>query len=213
VQKKVGPIPQSLEGRTVRSIRVNGLGISLADFLAQAQLPVHEGDILTPSAAKATVAAVKKFDEHLNVLWTTPVGDPNGIEISIVAPGARTEPRGRGGWGVGVGIGSGFGDYVGPNSSAAIVTDSGVSPPVPIYQPAPEYTDEAKKAKWQGSVILTVLVDEAGKVTEVSVVRSLGVGLDQKAIEAVRQWLFKPGTKDGKPVPVHANIEMNFRLP
>ena len=216
VQKKGGAIPQSLEGRTVRSIRVNGLGISLADFLVQAQLPVHEGDILTPGQAKATVAAVKKFDEHLNVLWTTPVGDPNGVEINIVAPGAKVRTTGPDGAGLGGGIGSGFGGGV-PLSNlipdAARAADTGFSPPVPIYKPAPEYTDEAKKAKWQGSVILAVLVDETGKVTEVSVVRSLGVGLDQKAIEAVRQWLFKPGTKDGKPVPVHANIEMNFRLP
>jgi TonB family protein len=216
VPKKVGPLPQSLEGRIVRSIRANGLGISLADFLAQAQLPVHEGDILTPGLAKATVAAVKKFDEHLNVLWTTPVGDPNGVEINIVAPGAKVRTTGPDGAGLGGGIGSGFGGGV-PLSNlipdAARTADAGVAPPVPIYQPAPEYTDEAKKAKWQGSVILAVLVDETGKVTEVSVVRSLGVGLDQKAIEAVRQWQFKPGTKDGKPVPVHANIEMNFRLP
>jgi TonB family protein len=141
--KTIGPLPQSLEGRTVRSIRVSGVGISLADFLAQAQLPVREGDVLAPGLAKATVAAVHKFDEHLNVFWTAPAEDPNGVEISIVAPGARTELRGRGGWGVGGGIGSGFGGYVGPNPGrpfpdAAKPVDAGVSPPVPIFQPQPE---------------------------------------------------------------------------
>jgi len=76
----------------------------------------------------------------------------------------------------------------------------------------PEYSEEARKAKWQGTVVLTVIVDEAGRPSHVSVLRSLGLGLDQKAIDAVSQWRFKPGLKDGKAVPVIATIEVNFRL-
>ena len=89
----------------------------------------------------------------------------------------------------------------------------GVSAPVPTVRPEPEYSEEARRAKWQGAVVLQVVIDESGVPQDIHVVRSLGLGLDEKAIEAVQQWRFKPGLKDGKPVPVSANIEVNFRLP
>ena len=89
----------------------------------------------------------------------------------------------------------------------------GVSAPVPIVKAEPEYSEEARKAKWQGAVLLQMVVDENGIPQDIHVVRSLGLGLDQKAIEAVQRWRFKPGLKDGNPVPVSANIEINFRLP
>jgi len=92
------------------------------------------------------------------------------------------------------------------------VIGGGVSAPVPVYRPEPEYSEEARKAKWQGSVLLAIVVDENGVPQDVRVIRSLGLGLDQKAIEAVQKWRFKPGVKDGKAVPVFANIEVNFRL-
>jgi TonB family protein len=88
----------------------------------------------------------------------------------------------------------------------------GVSPPVPIYQPEPRYDEEARKAKIQGTVLLSLVVDEAGKPVNVRVTRSLHPGLDREAIECVSKWQFKPGMKDGKPVPVMASIEVNFRL-
>jgi TonB family protein len=81
-----------------------------------------------------------------------------------------------------------------------------------IYRPEPQYSEEARKAKWQGAVLLSLVVDESGKPTGIKVVRPLGLGLDEKAIEAVQQWKFKPGTKDGKPVSVAAQIEVTFRL-
>jgi TonB family protein len=84
--------------------------------------------------------------------------------------------------------------------------------PVPISRVEPEYTDEARKAKWQGAALLRLTVDENGVPQNIAVVRSLGMGLDQKAIEAVQKWRFKPGLKDGKPVAAQATIEVNFRL-
>jgi len=119
--------------------------------------------------------------------------------------------------GIGTGIGSGKGPGIGPGSGggfggSAYKIGGGVSAPVPVYRPEPEYSEEARKAKWQGAVLLQLVVDENGVPQDIKVIRSLGLGLDQKAIEAVQKWRFKPGQKDGKAVPVSANIEVNFRL-
>ncbi len=111
---------------------------------------------------------------------------------------------GKGG-GVGAGEGGGFG-------GAVFRVGGGVTAPVLLYKVEPEYSEEARKAKFQGTVVLYVEVDTTGKAVNPRVVRSLGLGLDEKAIEAVRKWKFKPGLKDGKPVTVAATIEVNFRL-
>ncbi|HEY2844668.1 MAG TPA: TonB family protein [Bryobacteraceae bacterium] len=133
-------------------------------------------------------------------------GDPLG-KIGIASTGN----------GIGVGIGPGKGAGVGPGSAGgfsgtAFKIGGGVSAPVPVYRPEPEYSEEARKAKWQGAVMLSLVVDENGVPQDIKVIRSIGLGLDQKAIEAVQKWRFKPGAKDGKAVPVIANIEVNFRL-
>lgn len=88
----------------------------------------------------------------------------------------------------------------------------GVTNPRPIYQVQPQYTEEAKVAKIQGSVQLRVVIDEQGRTEDIQVAMSLDPGLDEQAVEAVRQWQFAPGTKDGVAVPVSATIEVNFRL-
>jgi periplasmic protein TonB len=76
----------------------------------------------------------------------------------------------------------------------------------------PQYSEEAISAKFQGTVLLYVEVDEQGLPRNIRVIRPLGLGLDEKAIEAVEKWKFSPGKKDGKPVAVQAQIEVNFRL-
>ena len=85
--------------------------------------------------------------------------------------------------------------------------------PVPIHKADPQYTEEARNAKIEGAVLIQMVIDENGIPTEPKVVRSLDKGLDGKAIEAVKQWRFRPGLKDGKPVPVTAKVEINFWLP
>jgi TonB family protein len=87
-----------------------------------------------------------------------------------------------------------------------------VTAPRPIYKPEPQYSEDARIAKIQGSVKLSVVIDEQGRPDDIKVTTSLDPGLDQQAVEAVRQWLFAPATKDGVPVPVSAFIEVNFRL-
>jgi TonB family protein len=88
----------------------------------------------------------------------------------------------------------------------------GVTAPTLIYKVEPVYSDEARQAALGGTVRLVVIVDEDGKPKDFKVKRSLGLGLDEAAIEAVKQWLFRPGMKEGKPVSVQAYIDVNFRL-
>jgi TonB family protein len=153
-------------------------------------------------------------DQPLPSLQANNYGDPLS-KLGMASNGIGS--AGGIGAGSGGGVGAGKGPGVGPGSSAgfgggAYRIGGGVSAPVPIYQPEPEYSEEARKAKWQGSVLLSLIVDESGKAVNIKVAKSLGLGLDEKAIQAVEKWKFKPGMKDGKPVPVIASVEVNFRL-
>jgi periplasmic protein TonB len=117
------------------------------------------------------------------------------------------------GGGVGPGKGGGFGPGEGGGVGGGVFrVGGGVTAPSLLYKVEPEYSEEARKAKYQGTVVLYVEVDPSGRARNLRVVRSLGLGLDEKAMEAVNKWRFRPGYKDGKPVTVAATIEVNFRL-
>jgi TonB family protein len=105
------------------------------------------------------------------------------------------------------GPGTGGGTGGGPYS-----VGGGVSEPIPIYKPEPAYSEEARKAKYQGLVSLWIVVDAQGNVTDARVVKPLGLGLDEKAVETVRTWRFKPALRNGVPVPVRVGVEVFFRL-
>jgi len=87
-----------------------------------------------------------------------------------------------------------------------------ISAPQLIDKVEPEFSEEARKAKYSGVVVLQIEVDTNGKARRVRVVQSPGLGLDKKAVDAVLQWRFKPGYQDGKPVVTAATVEVNFRL-
>ncbi len=87
------------------------------------------------------------------------------------------------------------------------------SAPRVIHRVNPEYTDEALSAKLQGTVVLSTVVSIDGTPGEIKVVRGLGKGLDEKAVECLRQWRFAPASNDGDPIPMKVTFEMNFRLP
>jgi TonB family protein len=87
-----------------------------------------------------------------------------------------------------------------------------IRPPTVIYSPDPAYSEEATKAKFEGTCVLSVVIGADGNIRDIKVERSLGKGLDEKAIEAVKTWKFKPGTKDGVPVATQVDIEVTFRL-
>jgi TonB family protein len=88
----------------------------------------------------------------------------------------------------------------------------GVSFPVPLVSPEAEFSDEARRAKYQGVCAISIVVDTRGYPQNPRVVRSLGMGLDEKALEAVSRYRFKPALKNGKPVPAIITVEVNFRL-
>ncbi len=84
--------------------------------------------------------------------------------------------------------------------------------PIPIHRVTPEYTKEASDAKVQGRVLLSAVVGVDGTATDIRVVQGLGMGLDQKAIECLDQWRFKPGTRDGQSIPLQVQVQINFSL-
>ena len=141
-------------------------------------------------------------------------GDPFGADGP---PSAGPGTGGGIGSGRGTGVGSGRGSGAGPGSGGGIGggvfrIGGGVTSPRLLYKVEPEYSEEARKAKYQGTVMLAVEVWEDGIAHNIRVLRSLGLGLDEKAVEAVKQWKFSPGKKDGKPVRVAAQIQVSFRL-
>ena len=139
------------------------------------------------------------------------LGDPLGRD------GQPSNGPGKGG-GIGGGRDGGVGGHRGPGYgdedgglSAAGFTGKITAPSV-LYKVEPEFSEEARKAKYQGTVLMTIEVGEDGKPHRLRILRGLGLGLDEKAIEAVSRWKFKPAQRNGHPVRAAATIEVNFRL-
>ena len=144
------------------------------------------------------------------------MGDPLAASVNYSAG-----PGGGGGIGTGQGggIGSGSGGGLGPGSGGGTgggefrAGVNGVGQPACIYCPDPEYSDEARKAKYQGTVLLDVTIMLDGRVANPHVLRGPGLGLEEKAMAAVRNWKMRPCTgPNGKPVTCTATIEIGFRL-
>jgi TonB family protein len=142
------------------------------------------------------------------------LGDPNGI----VGP-----PSSGPGDGGGIGDGNGRGDGPGKGPGAGEGEDGGngggpyrvggdVSVPTVVYRVEPEYSEEARKARYQGTVVLEAVVRRDGRVDVLHLVRSLGLGLDDNALRALKQWRFRPAMKNGIPVDATLNIEVRFNL-
>jgi protein TonB len=119
--------------------------------------------------------------------------------------------------GSGTGLGSGNGSGLGPGSGGNTGggprrIGGGVSAPILIYQVDADFSEEARKAKFSGNVVVNLWVDQNGMPSHVHVIRGVGMGLDEKAVEAVRQYKFKPAMENGKPVTVEMNVEVNFQI-
>jgi TonB family protein len=181
---------------------------------------------LLPAEAPLTQVASVQMPIDIPQDQSLPIGDiaapPNGSMSS--GPGS-----GDGiGTGRGTGVGPGTGAGVGPGDGGGMdngtdggigrsigpyVVGNGVKPPVALLQPLPAYTEEARKARTEGIVLIQAIIRKNGTVDSFKVLRGLGYGLDQSAINTIAtKWRFKPGTFNGTPVDVQANVEVSFRL-
>jgi TonB family protein len=161
--------------------------------------------VLQPQKSKLMIEPTVVADLH--VPQSAQIGDPLS---KLMTPSNGTGVGGGMGSGSGGGIGSGRG---GPGVGPGIYhVGDGVSRPRAIYTPEPEFSEEARKAKYQGVVVLTIVVGTDGRVYSPRVLRSLGMGLDEKAVEGVKTWKFDAAKKDGHPVAVEMNVEVAFNL-
>jgi periplasmic protein TonB len=180
--------------------------------------PRFASEQFTPPKITATESRLQIEDTligppDLNVPNTEPKGDPLSTLLTL---SSGVGVRGIGS-GEGDGDGSGHGSGRGPGSGGgsgigSFLAGRGVTPPRLIYKPEPEYSDEARQMKHQGIVTLSVVVGVDGRTKHIEVVHSLGMGLDEKAVEAVRIWRFEPGMKDGHPIPTQVTVDVDFHL-
>lgn len=162
--------------------------------------------VLQQQKSKLMVEPTVVADVHIP--QSAQVGDPLS---KLMVPSNGVGVGGGIGSGDGGGVGSGHG---GPGVGPGYFTPgvNGVSAPRGIYTPEPEFSEEARKAKYQGVVVLSAIVGADGRVHNPRVTRSLGMGLDEKALEIVKVWKFDPGKKDGRAVPVEMSLEITFNL-
>jgi protein TonB len=166
--------------------------------------PKEESKIM----AEPTVVADLKLPDSLKVgdRLSKAMAPSNGPGV-----GSGVGSGSGGGYGAGHGRGVGRGDNYGYGGAAE--GNGRITTPKLIYSPDPEFSEEARKSKHQGVVVMTVLVGTDGRIHDAQVTQSLGMGLDEKALETVKLWKFEPArASDGSPVAVYASIEVNFRL-
>jgi TonB family protein len=152
---------------------------------------------------------------NLPRLNTLNLGDPNGVEgPPSSGPGKNGGIGGGDKGGVGDNKGPGFGDKNGGGccGDTPYAVGGDVKAPTVLYRVEPQYSEEARKARYEGTVVLQAIVRRDGTVDIVRLVRSLGYGLDQNAMEALKQWRFRPATKDGIAVDSTVDVEVRFNL-
>jgi protein TonB len=183
----------------------------------QTQLPARHG--APPPRANITFIPPKAIpDPKLPMMISVAFDSPTlQIDANNIGDPLGHFPIGEFGMHGKNGIGDrGCCEGVGNNDQGrpGITSGSGhrITAPQLIYKVEPEFSEDARKAKFSGMVILAIEVDAAGHPRAFRVVQSPGLGLEQKAIDAVKQWRFKPGYQDGKPVVTGATVEVNFRL-
>jgi TonB family protein len=176
------------------------------------QVPILDNPRLAIDSAIAVPLDIKLPDNPS----LANIGVHNSPNVMLASNG----PGNRGGIGTGSdgGDGPGNGNGGGPGSDRgfgnSIYTPGigGVSNPIPIVSPEAEFSDEARRNKYQGICLIAMIVDARGYPQNPRVIRSLGMGLDEKALEAVQRYRFRPAMKDGKPVAAMISVQVDFRL-
>jgi TonB family protein len=192
---------------------------------SKGHLPKIEKNPIVPPQVQTVDKPKIAMDAAINVQKNITLPDNPQLPLIGVksSPNVTLASNGQGsgtgigtgsGGGIGSGIGNGYGPGYGGGAGGGLYKiGGGVSAPVPLFQPEAEFSDEARRAKYQGICLVGLIVDAQGNPQNIHVLRSLGMGLDEKAMEAVRKYKFKPAMKDGKtPVPVEVAIEVNFHL-
>jgi len=173
---------------------------------------------LPRSAPRPFLPPTARVSDHVPALPVEPTilgAETDGPRPTVIGmPGGVPGPPSDGPGGPG-GIGPGRGRGVGPGTGDGIHGRGQLGwteGPAVVYQIEPEYSEEARKARLTGTVVLYVEIDERGQVSRVEVRQALGLGLDEKAVEAIKKWRFRPARKDGRPVPSVALVDVGFRL-
>jgi TonB family protein len=169
--------------------------------------------VLPQNTPRILVEATIVGPPDLNPPALRRAGDPLS---RLLVPSAGVGVRGGIGANEGGGVGDGQGNALGPGrdglGDGIDAPGNGVTAPRAIYKPEPDYSDEARKVGFQGVVVLWAVIGADGRPAKLGVARSLGMGLDEKALAAVHQWRFEPARKDGHPVPARIYVEVDFHL-
>ena len=168
---------------------------------------------LLPDPPKIDVQKNIQLPDNANMPMIGMTNSPNVVMPSAGSGSGAGMGSGRNG-GLGSGNGNGYGPGSGGNAGGGVYqVGGGISAPTVIHSVEAEFSDEARRAKYQGVCMVSLIVDAQGNPQDIHVARALGMGLDEKAIEAIKQYKFKPAMKDGKTaVPVMITIEVDFRL-
>ncbi|HVN93230.1 MAG TPA: energy transducer TonB [Terracidiphilus sp.] len=188
------------------------------------KLPDKIKDPITPPQPQTIIKPLLPEPPAINVQKDIQLPDNNmpmigmhsSANITIASAGTGNGAGMGSGYGGGMGSGSGngYGPGSGGNTGGGLYQVGGrISAPEVVHSVEAEFSDEARRAKYQGVCLISLVVDAQGNPQDIRVARALGMGLDEKAIEAIRQYKFRPAMKDGKtPVPVMITIEVDFRL-
>jgi TonB family protein len=188
------------------------------------KLPKLEKSPITPPQVQRVDHPLLAMEPAINVQTniTLPdnpnlpnIGVKNSINVNLASNGqGGGSGMGTGyGGGLGSGNGNGYGPGSGGNTGGGLYRVGGeVSAPVALNSVEAEFSDEARRAKYQGVCLISLIVNAQGDPINPRVVRALGMGLDEKALEAVRKYKFRPAMKGRTPVPVMITVEVNFRL-
>jgi protein TonB len=182
--------------------------------VTQGHLPKLAQDQIVPPMAPPKIAPKLAVEPTVVVQPNLQMADNKMPDLGAPNSNLKGFSMGNGnGSGIGSGNGNGIGPGSGGNTGGGVMHVGGaVRPPVAIFTPDAEFSEEARKAKFSGNVVVSLWVDENGNPSHIRVARGVGLGLDEKAVEAVRQYKFKPAMLNGKPVKVDLNIEVNFQI-
>ena len=183
--------------------------------VSKGQLPkIADTQITPPKAPPLEAPKIRMPDPTIEMQKDLKMANNNMPNIGMPNSPLIGNSMGNG---KGSGMGSGDGSGLGPGSGGGYggglrKIGGGVSSPVVIFQVDPEFSEEARRAKFMGVVLVNLVVDPQGRPQNVHVLRGVGMGLDGKAVDAVKQYKFKPAMENGKPVAVELNVEVNFQI-